>query len=54
MAVQTNIPQLAALRMAVEQRFGHGMESRYDYTQLGGDIERVTREHISENTLRRL
>lgn len=54
MAVQTDLPQIAALRLAVENRFGHKIESRYDYTQLGREIEQVTREHIAENTLRRL
>ena len=54
MAVQTNSPQITALRIAVEKCFGHRIESRYDYTQLGGDIERITHEHIADNTLRRL
>ena len=54
MAIQTDLPQIAALRIAVEKRFGHKVESRYDYTQLGVDIERVTGEHMAENTLRRL
>lgn len=54
MAVYTDLPQIAALRLAVEKRFGHGIESRYDYTQLGSQIEQVTREHMADNTLRRL
>ena len=54
MAIQTDLPQIATLRIAVEKRFGHKVESRYDYTQLGVDIERVTGEHMAENTLRRL
>lgn len=54
MAVQTNSPQIEALRIAVEKRFGHRIESRYDYTQLGGEIEQITHEHIADNTLRRL
>lgn len=54
MTVQTDLPQVAALRLAVERHFGHRIESRYDYVQLGADIERVTREHLADNTLRRL
>lgn len=54
MAVQTDLPQIAALRIAVEKRFGHRIESRYDYTLLGADIEQITHEHIADNTLRRL
>lgn len=54
MAIQTDLPQIAALRMAVEKRFGRLIESRYDYTLLGQDIEQVTHEHMAENTLRRL
>lgn len=54
MTVQTDLPQLAALRIAVEQRFGQRIESRYDFTRLGSEIERITREHLGDNTLRRL
>lgn len=54
MAIQTDLPQIAALRIAVEKRFGHKIESRYDYTQLGYEIEKITNEHIADNTLRRL
>jgi hypothetical protein len=54
MPVQTNIPQVAVLRVAVEKCFGHKVESRSDITLLGSDIEHVTNEHLAENTLRRL
>lgn len=54
MPVQTNIPQVAVLRVAVEKYFGHKVESRSDITLLGADIEHVTNEHLAENTLRRL
>lgn len=54
MAVKTNIPQIKALRNDVEKRFGHPIESRTDFSLLAQEIERVTREHIAENTLRRL
>lgn len=54
MAVQTDIPQIAALRIAVEKRFGHKVTSRYDYSLLGTEIEKSTGEHLGDNTLRRL
>ena len=54
MAVKTNIPEIAALKIAVEKRFGHPIESRNDFTLLAYDIERNTNSHIAENTLRRL
>ncbi len=40
--------------MAAEQRFGHKIESRSDFTLFGAEIERVTNEHLADNTLRRL
>lgn len=54
MHIETNLPQLAALRLAVERRFGRPVCSRTDFSELAFDIERKTREHIAENTLRRL
>lgn len=54
MAVKTDIPQITALRNAVEKRFGHPIESRTDFSLLAQEIERVTHDHIAENTLRRL
>ena len=48
------MPQVAALKLAVEKRFGHPIETRSDFTLLAADIERTTRDHIAENTLRRL
>ena len=54
MAIDTSIPQVAALKLAVEKRFGHPIETRSDFTLLAADIERTTRDHIAENTLRRL
>ena len=54
MAVQTDLPQIAALKMAAEKRFGHKIESRSDFTLFGAEIERVTNEHLADNTLRRL
>ena len=54
MAVRTDIPQIAALRNAVEKHFGHPIESRTDFSLLAQEIERITHDHIAENTLRRL
>lgn len=54
MAIQTNTPEVHALKRAVEKRYGHSVDSRTDFMCLAIDIERVTHEHIAENTLRRL
>lgn len=54
MAVKTESPQIVALKLAVEKRFGHPIESRADFSRLVSDVEQVTREHLAENTLRRL
>ena len=52
--VHTDLPQVAALRLAVERRLGRSLACRSDFTILASEIERVTREHIAENTLRRI
>lgn len=54
MAIRTCIPQISALRQAVEKRMGHVIETRSDFALLAMDIERVTHEHLAENTLRRI
>ena len=54
MNVHTDLPQVAALRLAVERRLGRSLACRSDFTILASEIERVTREHIAENTLRRI
>lgn len=54
MAVRTESPQVASLKIVVEKRFGHSVQSRADFTNLAVEIERVTHEHIAENTLRRI
>ena len=54
MAVKTDLPEILALRKAVEKRFGHPIECRSDFSSLAVEIERVTHNHIAENTLRRL
>lgn len=42
------------MRLAVERRLGRSLACRSDFTILASEIERVTREHIAENTLRRI
>lgn len=54
MNVHTDLPQVAALRLAVKRRLGRSLACRSDFTILASEIERVTREHIAENTLRRI
>ena len=54
MAIKTDSPQIAALKFTVEKRFGHPIEGRSDFSFLASEIERITHEHIAENTLRRL
>ena len=54
MAVKTDLPELFVLKQSVEKCFGHPIESRSDFSLLAIEIERVTHEHIAENTLRRL
>lgn len=54
MAIKTDSPQVTALKLAVEKKYGHPIVTRTDFTSLVADIECSTREHISENTLRRL
>lgn len=54
MAVKTDSPQIAALKKVVEKHFGHPIESRADFSLLTMEIERITHEHLAENTLRRL
>lgn len=54
MAIRTDSPQIVALKSAVEKRFGHPIESRTDFMLLVVEVETYTREHLAENTLRRL
>lgn len=54
MAVKTNSPQIEALKIAAEERFGSPIETRSDFARLAAEIESIVGEHLSENTLRRL
>ena len=54
MPVRTDLPQIAVLKIAVENRFGRTVKNRTDFACLVFAIEKETMEHIAENTLRRI
>ena len=54
MSVEKNIPQIAALRHRVEERFGRALDIHSDFLELVIEIEKSMREHISESTLERV
>lgn len=54
MAVKSNIPQIAALRHRVEERFGKPLVAHSDFLALVAVIEMEQRQHISESTLERV
>lgn len=54
MAVQGNIPQIAALKKAVEARMGMEMQTHNDFLALVDAIENDLKEHMSDSTLQRL
>ena len=54
MAIKSNLVEIVALKNRVEKRFGRSIETRTDFSLLASDIELVTREHLADNTLRRL
>lgn len=54
MAVKSNIPQIAALRHRVEERFGKPLMVHADFLALVAVIEMEQRQHISETTLERV
>ena len=54
MAIKSDLVEIVALKNRVEERFGRSIETRTDFSFLASDIELVTREHLAENTLRRL
>lgn len=53
MAIKSNIPQIAALRHRVEERFGKPLMVHADFLALVAVIEMEQRQHISETTLER-
>ena len=54
MAVRTDSPKIVELRAAVERRFGNTIETRANFSRLASEVERITKEHLAENTLRRM
>lgn len=54
MAIKFNIPEVAALRLAVEKKFGSPVRTPRHFTSLSLDIEEVTREYLSDTTLQRI
>ncbi|MBP3440769.1 MAG: hypothetical protein J6K24_05955 [Tidjanibacter sp.] len=54
MSIKSNIPQIAALRMRVERRFGKPLATHADFLALVDEIEKQQRQHISESTLERV
>lgn len=54
MSIKSNIPQIAALRSRVEERFGKALAVHADFVALVTEIETTERVHVSESTLERL
>ena len=54
MSIESNIPQIAALRERVERAFGRPLQVHADFLALVADIEAAQRQHISESTLERV
>ena len=54
MAIKTDNPQLALLRIEVEKKFGAAVQTPYDFVGLASSIEECTHEHISDSTLKRI
>ena len=54
MSIQSNIPQITALRKRVEEQFGKKLQVHSDFLALSAEIETMLRQHISESTLERV
>ena len=54
MSIQTNIPQIAALRGEIEAAEGSALHTHLDFVALTEKIEERLREHISPTTLERV
>ena len=54
MSIQTNIPEIAALRREVENRFGRSLHTHADFVSLTEAIEVTQHEHLSPTTLERV
>ena len=54
MAVESSLPQIAALRKKIENIFGRALITHNDFVELSILIRENTRKHISETTLERV
>lgn len=54
MSVSVNIPEITALRLRVEEKYGKPLETHNEFIFLVGAIESEIREHVSESTLERM
>ena len=54
MNINSNIPEIVALRERVEAKLGKRLEVHSDFLDLVVDIETKMRQHISETTLERV
>ena len=54
MSIQTNIPEIAALRKEVEKRYGSPLHTHAHFVSLTEAIEVALHEHISPTTLERV
>ena len=54
MAVESSLPQIAALRKKIENIFGRPIITHNDFVELTSLIRETTRKHISETTLERI
>lgn len=54
MSIPSNIPQVTALKQAVENLFDEPLQTHNSFIRLVGGIEDALNEHMSESTLERL
>lgn len=54
MAIQANIPQIAALRRDIENKEGYALSTHLHFVALTEKIEDRLREHVSPSTLERV
>lgn len=54
MSIQANIPEIAALRREVENKYGTPLHTHAHFVSLTEAIEMALREHISSTTLERV
>ncbi len=54
MSIPSNIPQISALKRAVENILGEPLQTHNAFISLVGEIESAVNDHMSESTLERL